>query len=148
MDLSAALLVRADRNASTRELVEAIEMADRALELDRNDPGARFNLALAVDRLGLEGQAQRAWAAYLEVDSSSGWAREARQRLAALSRPEPERPKRPAAWDDSAEAVRHAEAEPTDAMLCGWDHVLGAWGGEVLSGDSAAVRRHLTAARP
>jgi Flp pilus assembly protein TadD len=44
-------------------LVEAIEMADRALELERNDPGARYNLALAVDRLGLECQARRAWGA-------------------------------------------------------------------------------------
>jgi tetratricopeptide (TPR) repeat protein len=147
VDLSAALLVRAERNASTRDLVEAIEMADRARELDTNDPGARYNLALAVDRLGLESQAERAWTAYLKVDSSSGWAREARQRLAALRRPEPERPMRPAAWDDSAGVVRYAEAEPTDAMLWGWDQVLGAWGAAVLSGDSVAAGRHLATAR-
>src|SRR5262249_31754944 len=60
-DLAAALMVRAERHQTPRDLVEAIEMADVALELEPQNEAARFNLALGLDRLGLDGQAQRAW---------------------------------------------------------------------------------------
>jgi len=70
-DLAAVLLVRAERHQTPRDLVEAIEVADLALELEPRNEAARFNLALGLERLGLDGQAQRAWKAFLEIDSTS-----------------------------------------------------------------------------
>src|SRR5262249_32674542 len=78
-DLAAALMVRAERHQTPGDLVEAIEMTDVALELEPQNEAARFNLALGLDRLGLDGQAQRAWKAFLQVDSTSLWAEEARR---------------------------------------------------------------------
>jgi hypothetical protein len=51
-DLAAALLVRAERHQTPRDLVEAIEVADLALELKPRNEAARFNLALGLERLG------------------------------------------------------------------------------------------------
>jgi hypothetical protein len=45
-----------------------------------------FNRALTLELLGRRSEAKAAWTTYLGVDSSSGWAKEARQHLAELSR--------------------------------------------------------------
>jgi CHAT domain-containing protein len=57
---------------------------DRALELDGSLPDALFNRALALERLKTFEQAREAWTKYLERDSSSGWADEARRHLERL----------------------------------------------------------------
>lgn len=57
---------------------------ERALELDGSLLDAIFNRALALERLKAFGQAQEAWMRYLERDSSSGWAEEARRHLELL----------------------------------------------------------------
>ena len=45
---------------------------------------ARFNLALALERMGAVGPARTAWQQYLERDQTSPWAEEARRRLSEL----------------------------------------------------------------
>jgi CHAT domain-containing protein/Tfp pilus assembly protein PilF len=57
---------------------------ERALELDGSLLDALFNRALALERLKAFWQAQEAWTRYLERDSSSGWAKEARRHLEHL----------------------------------------------------------------
>jgi CHAT domain-containing protein len=61
---------------------EALASADRALGIDPRSLEALFNRALILERLGLRSQARAAWQHYLENDSSSQWAGEAREHLA------------------------------------------------------------------
>ncbi|HEX2094114.1 MAG TPA: hypothetical protein VHG28_17050, partial [Longimicrobiaceae bacterium] len=52
-DLSAAYLVRAQRAGTPRDLFASVEAAAAALELEPRNAAARFNLALALHRIGL-----------------------------------------------------------------------------------------------
>jgi CHAT domain-containing protein len=140
-DLSAAYLVRAGRTQNPRDLLEAITSADEALTVDPGSPAARFNLALALDWLGLNDQAREAWVQYLTVDSKSGWAREARSRLRALEADAPAPP--PASGASAAEIDAYVSRNPQEARLRGWDHLLGEWGEAVLRGDKAQAADRL-----
>jgi tetratricopeptide (TPR) repeat protein len=64
----------------------ALAACDRALTIDAAFPEALFNRALILERLGLAHEAQSSWTRYLQHDSSSRWADEARAHLAALPR--------------------------------------------------------------
>jgi CHAT domain-containing protein len=137
-DLAAVYLIRESSDHSTRDLLESIDASSRALQFDRAYAPARFNLALALDRLGLADQASRAWTAYLTFDSSSAWAAVARAKLRAPVRIDPPAP------DESPERMAaYAEAEPQGASLLGWDQLLGRWGQAVVGGDSAQAERWL-----
>jgi CHAT domain-containing protein/tetratricopeptide (TPR) repeat protein len=57
---------------------------NKALELDHDLSEALFNRALLDESMGLLPEAEADWHKYLEKDSSSKWADEARQRLAQL----------------------------------------------------------------
>lgn len=63
---------------------QALAAADRALAIDARMPEALFNRALVLERMGLQAEARKAWERYIEVDSSSPWADEARVHLARL----------------------------------------------------------------
>jgi len=144
-DLAAVLLVRAERHQTPRDLVEAIEVADLALELEPRNEAARFNLALGLERLGLDGQAQRAWKAFLEIDSTSRWAEEARRRARPpVEAPEPPVP--PGIGATNSEIAAYVEAAPEAAMLFGWDHVLDSWGLAVMAGDTSVAAGFLSLA--
>jgi CHAT domain-containing protein len=145
-DISAAYLIRASRTQNTRDLLEAITSADQALAVDPKSAVARFNLALALDWLGLNGQAGEAWAQYLAVDSTSGWAEEARTRIRALAFGDPPAtPPGPAA--SAAEIEAYAARAPQEARLHGWDRLLGQWGAAVLAGDTARAEARLRQAQ-
>lgn len=62
----------------------ALEQFDRALSKQPALTEPRFNRAIAMEKLEQPRQAADAWRKYLEIDPSSRWADEARQRLAAL----------------------------------------------------------------
>ncbi|MGI8766795.1 MAG: CHAT domain-containing protein [Gemmatimonadaceae bacterium] len=145
-DLAAAYIVRAERTQDVRDLLDAIEQAARALEQEPSDAAARFNLALAMDHLGLQVETARAWSQFLAVDSTSGWAAEARTRLQLL--------------DAESRAARHAAAlnatprtpadlaalavrAPQEARIWGWNRSLGEWGTATLRGDTAVASRRL-----
>jgi hypothetical protein len=59
-------------------------MADQAVRRDPHNTAAFYNRALAIDRLGLVDEGVSAWTAYLALDSASGWAGDARQRIGRL----------------------------------------------------------------
>jgi anti-sigma factor RsiW len=87
-DLAAAYLVRWHSTGSPSDAARARDLARRALRLAggaRPLLEAQFNLALACEQLRLRDEALDAWAAYLAVDSTSGWAREAREHVTRLS---------------------------------------------------------------
>jgi CHAT domain-containing protein len=144
-DLAAAHLLRAERTQAPRDIYVALEVGLQALELDPTNRTARFNTAMALDRAGLAGEALREWSRYLEVDSTSGWADEARRRVRALSL----EARLSAAPDTSATPVElgsFAAAKPRMARDLGWDVFLGRWGAAVLAGDAATARARLTQA--
>jgi CHAT domain-containing protein len=143
-DLAAALLVRAERHRQPRDLLEAIETADGAVELDPRSAAARYNLALGLERLGLEAEAWRAWKEFLTVDLVSPWAAEIRRRRAS-TRP-PERPE-PQPDASRADIAAYVADEPGAAMFLGFDRTLGAWGQAILGGDTLRADSLLRFAR-
>jgi hypothetical protein len=85
-DLAVAYLERARAGGGAPDLQRALEAATRAASLSPGLASARFNRALALERLDRKSEAADAWREFLSLDSSSGWADEARRRLAALAR--------------------------------------------------------------
>lgn len=83
-DLSAAYLARHRRLGDAADVSKALASADRALALDPRLAEAQFNRALALERAGEIAAARAAWQRYIEIDSDSGWADEARARLRDL----------------------------------------------------------------
>ncbi len=63
---------------------KSVEHLSQALELNDGLLEARFNYALALQQLGLPQRAREEWQKYLEKDSQSKWADEAREKLKAL----------------------------------------------------------------
>ncbi|MDQ3666547.1 MAG: CHAT domain-containing protein [Acidobacteriota bacterium] len=89
-DLAAALLElgRADRGNDAGKAAEnfgkSLEHINRALELNSSSLEALFNRALLLEQLVLLPQAEEAWRTYLQKDSTSQWAGEARRHLQLL----------------------------------------------------------------
>ena len=83
-DLGALELVLAASQGRPSHLVKALESCERALSAEPGIEEASFNRALALEALGLQEQALSAWSHYLELDNSSGWAKEAQQRRSRL----------------------------------------------------------------
>lgn len=67
----------ADRFLALEALCEAIELAPRRRDV-------RFNLAVTLSRFGIVPVAERAWDAYLALESDPSWRHEAIERRAAL----------------------------------------------------------------
>lgn len=80
-DLAAARIASGVADADPLVLAAATVDASRALRLSPNMPEARFNLALALERRGLEKEAFLAYRAYVALDDRSAWNDEARLRL-------------------------------------------------------------------
>jgi CHAT domain-containing protein/Tfp pilus assembly protein PilF len=90
-DLGAALLEqgRADRSneasgKSLEDFAKGLERFNKALELNSGLLEALFNRALCRQYMMLPRQAEEDWRNYLEKDSSSRWAIEARENLKAI----------------------------------------------------------------
>lgn len=66
------------------ELSISLEEFTKATELDGNLLEALFNKSLALQELSMPRQAKESWALYLQKDSSSPWADEARKNLAQI----------------------------------------------------------------
>jgi tetratricopeptide (TPR) repeat protein len=139
-DLSAALLVRAERTQDVRDVFQAIEAADSALRIDRSSLPALFNLAFALETAGLDEQAVASWKDYVLKDKDSPWSGEARTHLARLQSARVSMPTAPT--DRSIEALKvFGRSSPQSARLYGWHVLLRDWGDLTLSNniDSANV---------
>ena len=75
-DLAAAYLQVSVEDGDREAAQEALAWAVQALEVEPRHPAAGFNRALALEALGLPGQAIRAWDDYLRMDAESPWAEE------------------------------------------------------------------------
>lgn len=67
-------------------LTHALEEFTRATELDGNSLEALFNKSLALEQLQMPRKAKESWTLYLQKDSSSPWAGEARKHLEAIEK--------------------------------------------------------------
>ncbi len=85
-DLAAAYLASAEAGFVYNN-IKALSAAHRAMELNPLLPEAQFNLALALQRNHMREAARLAWLAFLEIDSESRWAQEARRQIKISLKP-------------------------------------------------------------
>ena len=154
-DLGAAYLARGIERDDANDVAQALETVDRALDASPDLLEAKFNRAVALQELPLPNEAQRAWNAYLELDSRSQWAAEARDRLDKLAQPAPASSTASelraaivaaAAGDlgDLHQLVSLHRQEAREALTL---NLLPAWGAAVIDGDEVEAAAHLIAAR-
>jgi tetratricopeptide (TPR) repeat protein len=85
-NLSAAYLVRAQRERRPDDVVKALDAADRATRVAPSLREAWFNRALATEQIGgRREEAKKAWEDYLRIDAASAWSAEANRHLAGLT---------------------------------------------------------------
>lgn len=143
-DLGALLIERAERHGSTGDLLEGLEVTLATLEKRPGDVTVLFNLAIALDALGLDGPAHSASMRYLALDANSQWSQEIRA-IERRTRPTTNRgPELSARREVLSE---FAAERPREARELAWDVALGRWGRAVLEGDSLLARICLAAAR-
>lgn len=82
-----------DSGEKQKNLARALKHFDRALEINPALPEALFNRALTLQKMPVENEARRAWEKYLEKDSTSEWAGEARRNLEKLNQLQSRMPK-------------------------------------------------------
>ena len=143
IDLSAAQLAYASERGPPTALLAGLDAASRAVDVAPEAPAALYNRALALDLLALDTEAGNAWRAYLAVDSTSGYATEARSRIHALAFHEVAEP------DSQAEPemfARYALLAPGEARVLAWERLLRDWGVATLGGDTARARSRLSEA--
>jgi tetratricopeptide (TPR) repeat protein len=86
---SAAALEEADGGRKMDFYARALTQFERSISADPKLAEPRFNRALVLGHMGTSGEEANAWRDYLKLDSSSPWAQEARERLAALENAPP-----------------------------------------------------------
>lgn len=136
-DLAAAELARADRTDDPRARLSALEAAARAVRADSSSLVACFNLALAAERLGLDGRAREEWMRYLALERDEGWRAEARARIAAIDAREV-----PSVAGTMSPAIveRLADRDPAALRLHAFTDDLAAWSDARLRLDDGAAR--------
>ena len=92
-DLGAAYFEKAKQDAdagrndeSAKNLALSLKSLNRALEIDGAQLESLFNRALVLEKLGADDQSRKAWQKYLEKDTVSAWANEARSNLESLNK--------------------------------------------------------------
>lgn len=121
-DLTVALLSASKSTGDLWPALEAVDAAQRSLELELTLP-ALFNKALALEQLGLRSRAATAWQQYLDQDPISEWAQEAAARLEGL---------------DQADAARTDPVENPWAMRSlGEQVLLTRWAEQTLAGKTS-----------
>jgi len=150
-DLAAARLhVAIDENVPGL-LPEALAAADSALRLQPGLVEGLFNRALILERLGIRDQASEAWSRYLDVDTSSEWAVEVRDRVRSLAPLPPFQQlldrNFPRLAHDPLAAHDMARSSPLEARLYGETVILSQWADKETSDDRASASEHLRIAR-
>jgi CHAT domain-containing protein len=154
-DLAAAYIARAAEGNRPYDYVRALAVADRALRVDPDLSEARFNRALALERVPLVSAARRAWQEVLSGEEDPGWKSEARARLRRLTRLSAA-----ALWQEQSKSledaalrgdVRAVEAIvdrfPQPARLRAEEALLPEWAAHTAAGRHAQAARCLSIAR-
>lgn len=85
-DLAVARHALAGAEENPTLLADALSAVDRALAERPDFVEARFNAGVIFEAIGLHGAAIRSYEKYLELDATSAWSVEARQRITTLGR--------------------------------------------------------------
>ncbi len=124
-DLGVALLERGKLRRAEKDTGEeyvdfptSLTHFNKALELDSNNLEALFNRALLYREMGLTPQSENDWRKYLEKDSTSKWADEARDKLKEI---ENERIKASSGVDEPVQEFLDAYERRDEAAA--WDVV-------------------------
>jgi CHAT domain-containing protein len=130
--------------------IAALDAADRALDLDRGRPEARFNRAVILDAIGVTPVARTEWWTYRTIDRNSRWAGIAQQRL---SSPEVSEAK---VWksarlqlevEPAGDLNRLTQRFPQQVRAFAEGLWLPLWAEAISQGDRVTARRHLDRAR-
>ena len=84
IDLASSYFLRGEELKRPDDYGRAVDLLGQVLARDPPNQVARFNRAIALERLLLYDQAVEDWHRYLEFDPSSQWSDEARERLKHL----------------------------------------------------------------
>ncbi len=140
-DLAAAYIVRAGIADRAGDLVAAVDAAQRALEREPGPGAARFNAALAEQRLALDRVAAEDWDAYLAGAPPRPWADEARRSRATLVFPAAD--SFPVLRAGPAVLARMAAGAPQRARETAVEQLMPQWAAAVLAGDTATAEDRL-----
>jgi CHAT domain-containing protein len=155
-DLAVARLLRADTASEPHEVVLALGSTQSALRAAPALVAARFNRAIALDRLGLRSQAAKDWQQVLVEERDPRWRREAMVRSAALERQQATAEHWEADQRAVTEAVTRRRPEEARPIVVGAhqrfreyveEDLLGSWVTAVAQHRLAEAERSLTLAR-
>lgn len=154
-DLGASYLAAHELSGNPSDLLEALEISERALSLPHPPVEALFNSALACERLSLEYRAENAWRRYLKTDPDSAWSAEARHHIIALHAPS-----KRSVWPREREAIVAAVTAghldhvdtivrryPQQARLWIEEDLLPDWARRAQAGSSDSAANDLATAR-
>lgn len=113
-DLGSAYFQSAKNQPDGKKLeifAPALESFEKALTINPNFLEAQFNLALCLQEAALYYRSKDAWLKYLEKDSSSGWADEARKNLIRIEELNKPAKKQEQVLDDLINAYRTGNEE-------------------------------------
>lgn len=151
-DLAVALTESAEERDDPSALIDAFVAADSAVRQDSTLRESQFTLAVLLEHLYLRPDAIEAWKRYLQLDSSSPWAAEARERLTALE-------SRRDQWQQARGRLLHAlsisDTQTVRSIVVEFpsdtrtliELQLGAWGDAIGSGETTRAREPLDNAR-
>jgi CHAT domain-containing protein len=149
-DQSAIHLALGQRNANALEMVRALDWASKAVHMDPAFLPARFNEALALEKLSLLQRAHKAWGEYLAMETSPAWRREASARRAVLAAwiqvarwPRPVDLQEKTSGGGEADIRRLASLFPQAVREATAERLLPAWADYLQRGDEEGARRLL-----
>ncbi len=154
-DLAVVHLARAGPDDEALELVASLIASQRALSREPGLPAARFNQAVALERLNLRQAAADAWQEVLAGEPHPQWAAEEREHLAALTRQLPAADW-PAAGASLEQAAATGDQRTVDATVARWpqqvrelgeEDILAAWAEALAGGQTQAADRFLAIGR-
>ena len=90
-------------------LARSLKSLNRALQINENLPETLFNKALVLQKMHVPNQAREAWQKYLEKDSTSEWANEARKNLEELQKQENQPKEKSQILQDFLDAFRQRD---------------------------------------
>lgn len=150
-DLAAARYELGVAEGDASLVAGALAAADAALRLDDSLPEALFNRAVAIERLGIRDEARKAWTRFLQIDGTTEWADEGRERIRHLP-PIPYfmvdlQKYYPRLASDPEFAHRIARERPGETRLYSETVILADWATAAQAGDTEAAARHLRVVR-
>jgi CHAT domain-containing protein len=84
IDLATAHFAKAEKDGLDVSYGKSLELLGEALDLEPENTVALYNSAIVEDKLFLYREAATHWRAFLALDKSSGWSKDATQRLAVI----------------------------------------------------------------